>query len=83
MIALAILGGLGLLFGALLGVASIAFRVREDERVEKIIACLPGANCGGCGYAGCANFAQAVVDGTAAVGGCRSATPRRRRRLLK
>lgn len=68
--ALAILGGLGLLFGALLGIASIVFRVKTDERVEKIIACLPGANCGGCGYAGCANFAQAVVDGAAAVNGC-------------
>ena len=70
MTALAILGGLGLLFGALLGVASIVFRVNGDERVEKIVACLPGANCGGCGYAGCANFAQAVVDGAAGVNGC-------------
>lgn len=70
MTALAILGGLGLLFGAVLGVASIAFRVNSDERVEQIVTCLPGANCGGCGYAGCANFAQAVVDGAAGVNGC-------------
>lgn len=68
--ALAILGGLGLLFGALLGVASIVFRVKRDDRIDKILANLPGANCGGCGFAGCANFAEAVVDGSAAADGC-------------
>ncbi len=68
--ALAILGGLGLLFGALLGFASKVFHVESDERVDKIVSCLPGANCGGCGYAGCSNFAQAVVNGEASYSGC-------------
>lgn len=69
-IALAILGGLGLLFGALLGYASKIFKVDIDERVEKIVKCLPGANCGGCGYAGCANLAGAIVEGEAAYNTC-------------
>lgn len=68
--ALAILGGLGLLFGAVLGVASKVFHVESDERIDKIVSCLPGANCGGCGFAGCSNFAQAVVNGDAQYSGC-------------
>ncbi|WP_102401335.1 RnfABCDGE type electron transport complex subunit B [Haloimpatiens massiliensis] len=59
------LGGLGLLFGVVLGYASKKFHVPVDERVPLIKDCLPGANCGGCGYAGCDAYAQAVVDGAA------------------
>lgn len=64
------LGGLGLLFGILLGYASKKFHVDVDERVTLIKDCLPGANCGGCGYAGCDAYAQAVVDGAAAPNCC-------------
>ena len=39
--------------GALLTVAGKLFYVKTDETVEKIIEALPGANCGGCGFAGC------------------------------
>jgi len=66
-----ILGGLGLLFGLLLAVASIIFKVESDERIEKIINCLPGANCGGCGFAGCSAFAEAIVKGDAVASGCK------------
>ena len=68
--AVAILGALGLLFGIALSLASIFFHVKEDERVEKIIEILPGANCGACGFAGCESFAKAVVEGSANPGGC-------------
>lgn len=64
------LGGLGLAFGLGLGYASKKFHVDVDERVTEIKDCLPGANCGGCGFAGCDAFAQAVVDGTAPANGC-------------
>ena len=47
------LSALGLVAAALLAVASKVFAVPEDPRVEKICETLPGANCGGCGYAGC------------------------------
>ncbi len=65
-----VLGALGLIFGLALSVASKKFYVKVDERVEQVLACTGGANCGACGYAGCGAFAQAVVDGKAAVTGC-------------
>jgi electron transport complex protein RnfB len=64
------LGGLGLAFGSLLAYASKKFAVEVDERVPKVTEALPGANCGGCGYAGCGAFAVAVVEGRAPVDGC-------------
>ncbi|NEZ47176.1 Fe-S cluster domain-containing protein [Clostridium niameyense] len=59
------LGGLGLVFGVLLGYASKKFAVKVDPKVPLIRDCLPGANCGGCGFAGCDAYAQAVAEGTA------------------
>lgn len=64
------LGGLGLLFGAGLAFASQKFAVEVDPRAVQILDALPGANCGGCGYPGCAGFANAVVEGAAPVTGC-------------
>ncbi len=64
------LGGLGLVFGSLLAYASHKFAVEVDERVEKIIEALPAANCGACGYAGCAAFAAGVVAGDVPANGC-------------
>ena len=58
-----ILAILALVLGAFLAVASVLFKVDVDEKVEKITALLPGANCGGCSYAGCAQFAAAAIDG--------------------
>ena len=55
------LGGLGLLFGAVLAYASKIFHVERDVRIEKINEILPQANCGGCGYPGCINYAEAVI----------------------
>ena len=37
------------------------FRVYEDPRIDEVEAALPAANCGGCGYPGCRNFAEALV----------------------
>lgn len=56
------LGGLGLLFGLLLGYANKKFKVEVDERIPKVRECLPGANCGACGFAGCDAYAEAVVS---------------------
>ena len=44
-----------------LGWANRAFHVEVDPRVEKVNEALPGANCGGCGYVGCNEYAEAVV----------------------
>ena len=48
--------------GAIVLVAAAKFMaVEEDPRIEEVASCLAGANCGGCGYAGCADYAKAVV----------------------
>ena len=71
-IAIAVLGGLGLVFGLVLAAASRVFAVEADPRLEQLNECLPGANCGGCGYAGCAAYAEAVLKGEAPIGACPS-----------
>ena len=70
--AIGILGGLGLIFGAVLALASKVFYVEPDPRLDKLHECLPGANCGGCGYAGCGGYAEAVLNGEAPIGKCAS-----------
>jgi Na+-translocating ferredoxin:NAD+ oxidoreductase subunit B len=37
------------------------FKVYEDPRIDQVEAELPAANCGGCGYAGCRNFAETII----------------------
>ena len=72
LIGIGILGGVGLLFGLILSIASKVFYVETDPRLEPLTEALPGANCGGCGYSGCAAYAQAVLEGKAPVGKCAS-----------
>ena len=59
--AFCVLGGLGLVFGLVLAIASKVFYVKVDPRVSQVAECLNGANCGACGYAGCSAYAEAVV----------------------
>ena len=58
--------------GLILAFASKLFFVKTDERIEKISELLPGANCGGCGYTGCAALAKAIADGEAETNACTS-----------
>ena len=51
MISVLVLLGLGLVTATVLAVASRVFHVEEDPRVQAVLEALPGANCGGCGYA--------------------------------
>jgi len=60
---LLVLGGVGLLLGYGLAVASEKFYVEEDKRLEKINELLPGVNCGACGYPGCGGFAEGILEG--------------------
>lgn len=68
--ALIIIGLLGIFVGLFLGVAGIAFKVKTDDRIEAVEKALPGNNCGGCGYPGCAGCAEAIVKGEAPVNQC-------------
>lgn len=72
LIAIGILGGLALVFGLVLAAASRVFHVDTDPRLDQLKECLPGANCGGCGYPGCAGYAEAVLKGEAPIGKCAS-----------
>lgn len=65
-----ILGGLGAVFGLILGVASKKFAVQVDERVSAVRDLLPGANCGGCGFPGCDGFASSLASGKAEISNC-------------
>ena len=68
--AVLVLGVMGALLGGILAIASKVFAVKVDERLPKLTEALPGANCGGCGFAGCGAYAQAVLDGKAPIGLC-------------
>ena len=68
--AVLVLGIMGAVFGAVLAIASKVFAVKTDERLPKLVEALPGANCGGCGFAGCQAYAQAVLEGRAEIGLC-------------
>lgn len=68
--AVIVLASLGAVFGLILAVASRIFAVKTDPRLEPLTEALPGANCGGCGYSGCAAYAQAVLEGKASIGLC-------------
>ena len=59
--AVLVLGLTGLVLGLVLYAVSRKFKVEEDPRVGQIAELLPGANCGGCGFPGCAAFAEACV----------------------
>ena len=57
----AIITGLGLLLAVALYLVAQRFKVEEDPRIGQVEKAMPGANCGGCGFAGCHAFAEAAV----------------------
>jgi len=61
---------IGLVCAGLITVASKFMFVKVDVRVEKVRNCLPGANCGACGYSGCDAYAEALVKGETASNLC-------------
>ncbi|MBI9088200.1 MAG: RnfABCDGE type electron transport complex subunit B [Desulfobacterium sp.] len=65
-----LMGGLGLVIGGALALASKVFYVYVDPLVAAVDDVLPGANCGGCGFPGCTPNAQAIVDGKSSPDSC-------------
>ena len=63
LLAIAIVAALGLLFGLVLGIAAVRFKVESDPIVEQIDAILPQTQCGQCGYPGCRPYAEAIANG--------------------
>lgn len=70
LLAVILIGGVGLFVGLFLGVAAIKFRVEVDEKEVAVLEALPGNNCGGCGYPGCSGLAAAIAKGEAPVNQC-------------
>ena len=74
------LTAIGLLVAAILFLVAKRFKVEEDARIDDVEALLPGANCGGCGCAGCRDFATKLVgmdelgDAMCPVGGSETMT---------
>ena len=62
-IALLLMGITGTFLGVIIALFARFFKTETDSRVELVQELLPGANCGGCGKAGCADFAKSVVAG--------------------
>ena len=61
--AIMIISGIGIIAAVILVLAAKFMHVEEDERIGKVVECLPGANCGACGYAGCDGYAEALANG--------------------
>ena len=57
-----IVAAIGLVAGLGLAVASAVFAVPVNETEKKVRDCLPGANCGACGYSGCDGYAAALTE---------------------
>lgn len=63
-LAVVALSAIGVSAAVLLYFAAQKFKVYEDPRIDEVADKLPGANCGGCGFAGCRNFAENIVGAT-------------------
>ncbi|MDD7428871.1 MAG: RnfABCDGE type electron transport complex subunit B [Oscillospiraceae bacterium] len=66
-----VFGAVGLVAGVLLTVCSKVFEVRTDERIEAINEALPQVNCGSCGFSGCSDYANAIVNNGAPANLCK------------
>jgi len=74
MVSMGSMGIFGALFSIGLSLANKRLHVVEDPRIEKITEALPGINCGACGFAGCSNFAENLVNGSAELSSCKVAS---------
>ena len=65
-----VIAAVGVVVGAALVFMGRKFHVEVDEREAAVRECLPGNNCGACGYAGCDAMAAAIAAGEAPANGC-------------
>ena len=65
-----LVAGIGLLVGLFLSLSGRLLKVPTNEKQAAVRACLPGNNCGGCGYSGCDACAKAIADGEAPANAC-------------
>ena len=58
-----LLAVIAIVCAVLLTLATVFFGVKENETTVAVRNCLPGANCGACGYSGCDGYAKALGEG--------------------
>lgn len=80
---LGIVAVIAIVFGVLIAIVSKLCAVKEDERISKVSEHLAGANCGGCGYAGCSDYAKALVEGTATLNNCNATSSEEKSEIAK
>ena len=68
--AILILVGLAVVFGLILGYASVKFKVEGDPLVDQVDNLLPQTQCGQCSYPGCRPYAEAIANGEANINKC-------------
>jgi len=83
LIAMSVMAALGGGLSAALALANKRLYVYEDPRIGKVDALLPGANCGACGVPGCHAFAEKLVAGATAPGGCTVSTAEKREAIAE
>ncbi len=69
---LGIVAALAIVFAVLILVVTKVCKIKEDEKVLKILENLAGANCGGCGFSGCEGFAKSLACGKACLSDCKA-----------
>ena len=70
LVSIILLSSIGLICAAVITIASKIMFVKVDVRVEKLRNCLPGANCGACGFSSCDAYAEALAKGKTASNLC-------------
>ncbi len=70
LIVIGVVAVISIVFAVLIVLVSKLCLVKTDERADAVASHLAGANCGGCGYAGCSDFAKALVEGKASLSCC-------------
>ncbi len=63
LLALLVLGGLALLFGAILGFAAVRYKIEGNPIVDQVDNLLPQTQCGQCGHPGCRPYAEGIANG--------------------
>ena len=83
LVVVAIVAVLAIVFALLIVLVSKLCYVKTDERVDAVSSNLAGANCGGCGYAGCGDYAKALVEGKTTLGCCGATSNEAKQEIAK
>lgn len=78
-----IFAGTALIIGILILIVGKFFKVNVDEKIEKILNNLAGANCGGCGCSGCSGFASKLAEGGANLSDCHVTSPESKEKIAE